>query len=68
MYVIRVNEEHWLVGIWRGWLALSRNPSRALVYRSLSSAANAVSYYNEVAPGRDYNIHEISRDRGLFPT
>ncbi|PSB25967.1 hypothetical protein [Stenomitos frigidus] len=56
MYVIQVNDQDWLVGIWRGWLTLSLSPSAALVYRSLAAAENAISYYNEVAPGRDYAV------------
>lgn len=60
MYVIQVNEQDWLVGLWRGWLTLSLHPSGALVYRSLSAAEKAVSYYNEVAPGRDYAVKPAS--------
>ncbi|MBW4474935.1 MAG: hypothetical protein KME45_31835 [Stenomitos rutilans HA7619-LM2] len=61
MYVIQVNEQDWLVGIWRGWLTLSLSPSNALVYRSLAAAESATHYYNEVAPGRDYTIHPVCR-------
>ncbi|MBC7968743.1 MAG: hypothetical protein H7Z11_01195 [Verrucomicrobia bacterium] len=56
MYVIQVNKQDWLVGIWRGWLTLSLSPSNALVYRSLTTAENAIHYYSEVAPGRDYSV------------
>ncbi|MBW4580183.1 MAG: hypothetical protein KME42_11485 [Tildeniella nuda ZEHNDER 1965/U140] len=59
MYVIQVNEQDWLVGIWRGWLTLSLTPSAALVYRSLTAAEKATSYYSEVAPGRDYTVQPI---------
>ena len=59
MYVIQVNEQDWLVGIWRGWLALSLSPSSALVYRSRTAAEKAVSYYSEVAPGRDYAVKPV---------
>lgn len=59
MYVIQVNEQDWLVGIWRGWLALSLNPSGALVYRSLTAAEKAISYYSEVVPGRDYAVKPV---------
>ncbi|GEM_PF-1359423 len=59
MYVIQVNKQDWLVGIWRGWLTLSLSPSNALVYRSLTTAENATHYYSEVAPGRDYTVQPI---------
>ncbi len=59
MYVIQVNEQDWLVGIWRGWLTLSLCPSNALVYRTLSAAESAVNYYSEVAPGREYTVQPI---------
>ncbi|MBW4694519.1 MAG: hypothetical protein KME27_22455 [Lyngbya sp. HA4199-MV5] len=60
MYVIQVNEQDWLVGIWRGWLTLSLSPSNALVYRSRAAAETATRYYSEVAPGRDYTIQPVS--------
>jgi len=56
MYIIQVNEQNWLIGLWRGWLTLSLHPSGALVYRSLTAAEKAVSYYSKVAPGRDYAV------------
>jgi hypothetical protein len=59
MYVIQVNEQNWLVGLWRGWLTLSLQPSGALVYRSLTAAEKAVSYYSKVAPGRDYAVKSV---------
>ena len=59
MYVIQVNEQAWLVGLWRGWLTLSLSPSGALIYRSLAAAENAISYYTEVAPGRDYSVKPV---------
>lgn len=59
MYVIQVNEQNWLVGIWRGWLTLSLSPSAALVYRSLTAAEYAMSYYDEVAPGREYTVQPV---------
>ncbi|XHX79251.1 MAG: hypothetical protein RBJ76_04770 [Stenomitos frigidus ULC029] len=59
MYIIQVNEQDWLVGLWRGWLTLSLHPSGALVYRSLVAAENAVSYYSEVAPGRDFAVKSV---------
>jgi hypothetical protein len=62
MYVIRVNEHHWLVGIWRGWLTLTMSPSGALVYRSLASANRAVGFYSDVAPGREYTIQPVMND------
>ncbi|XGV96094.1 MAG: hypothetical protein ACAF41_25570 [Leptolyngbya sp. BL-A-14] len=67
MYVIQVNEQDWLVGIWRGWLTLSLSPANALVYRSRAAAETARHYYSKVAPGRDYTIqpiyHEIASVR-----
>ena len=60
MYVIQVNEQDWLVGIWRGWLTLSLNPSTALIYRSRAAAENAIRYYNEVTPERDYTVQPVS--------
>lgn len=59
MYVIQVNEQDWLVGIWRGWLTLSLHRSNALIYRSRITAEAATHYYREVAPGRDYTIQPV---------
>ncbi len=59
MYVIQVNEQDWLVGIWRGWLTLSLNSANAMVYRSLTAAEKARQYYSEVAPGRNYTIQPV---------
>lgn len=62
MYVIQVNEQDWLVGIWRGWLTLSLSPANALVYRSLAAAESATRYYSAVAPGRDFTIQPVFQE------
>ena len=67
MYVIQVNEQDWLVGIWRGWLTLSLSPSFALIYRSLAAAENAIGYYTEVAPGRNYTVQPVQTAAPVSP-
>ena len=67
MYVIQVNEQDWLVGIWRGWLTLSLNPSTALIYRSRAAAENALRYYAEVAPERNYTVQAVPTAIALVP-
>jgi hypothetical protein len=67
MYVIQVNEQDWLVGLWRGWLTLSLNPSTALIYGSLAAAEKALRYYTEVAPGRDYTVQAVPTAIALVP-
>lgn len=50
MYIIQVNQQSWLKGIWRGWLACCNSPSEALVYKTLSTAERAVNYYSQLFP------------------
>jgi hypothetical protein len=66
MYGIQIDQRHWLGGIWRGWLVRSAVPNRALVYRSLQTASNAVQFYGQVAPEGSYTVHRLSQEADLF--
>ena len=59
MYIIQVNGKDWLVGIWRGWLTLSLSPSRALIYRTLTSANRAIEFYSDVSPDRNFTVQSL---------
>jgi len=59
MYIIQVDENYWLVGIWRGWLLFTFCPSRALVYKTFSGALKAIDYYRQIDPDKHYTIQTI---------
>jgi hypothetical protein len=56
MYIVQVNAEYWLIGIWRGWLMLSRSPSRARSYQTQLAARQAVDFYRQIASENQYTI------------
>ncbi len=60
MYIIRVNAQDWLIGIWRGWLMLSRSPSGAMSYQTELSARKAVETYSQIASENQYTICKSS--------
>ncbi len=60
MYIIQVNQQSWLKGIWRGWLASCNYPSEALVYQTLSKAERAVNYYSKLFPSFKFTARPLS--------
>jgi hypothetical protein len=60
MYVIQVDQQSWLRGIWQGWLTTCHAPTGALIYRTLENAENAIDYYSAIAPASKFTVQSLS--------
>lgn len=59
MFVIQADQQSWVRGIWRGWLATCNSPLNALIYRDLSKAKKAVEFYSQIAPESTFIVQAL---------
>jgi ethanolamine utilization microcompartment shell protein EutL len=60
MYIINVDNQNWLVGDSKGWLATTPLHSMAAIYSTLSDAQEALGYYASSYTNTTFTLCSLS--------